>query len=513
MDYPVPDENVPTYVEHAFDDHLAAWTASLQGRASELRLPVTYFPPASHSNRFGDILHGNAAPPLDPEIRAMHVQLITALFTAVRAKNTELVTVLVSRGFVSPDCTDSTGRTPLYAAVDAGNGQMVCTLVGLGAQVDAFSFGAVVPGATRGALAASLGQRTPLMLAAQNGNLALVRLLVDDFGADDALVAPDGQLALRLAADAGHRDVVAFLPARRGGAFRRWKVHHGLAWRRIRQAAHRIAFFGKCLVWYLPQGLFWYLPKYCIVLPLRDAGRWAWRNRAAFAAWCKEQARAVGRGVRSIPGHLKTAGRTAWNGIKAVPGVVKKSAKWLWGRIKAVPRAVWLAAQWVWGVIKATPAAAKAAAAWLWGRVKAVARAVKIAMVWVWQSLQKMGRAVGDVALRLLSLLHTTMMAVLDFFRSITLSDIWNGVCSLFRAVFVDIPAAIWSGIKAFGEASYKFMDALFGFLGKVVWWIVRGLIGLVTYVPQQIWEILVAVGGSTAKGYQEFMVWVNPKR
>src|SRR4051812_12779747 len=112
---------------------------------------------------------------------------------------------------------------------------MVCLLISLGATVDAFG---TLP--ARGA-----PRRTPLQAAAAGGNLALVRLLVTDFGADDGLLAPDGQLALRLAADGGHRDVVAFLPVRRGGACARWKTHHAVAWARIKRAAGRVGFVGK----------------------------------------------------------------------------------------------------------------------------------------------------------------------------------------------------------------------------------------------------------------------------
>ena len=513
MDYPVPGDHVPTYVEDVRDD-IRAWTASLQDRASELHLPVTTFPPVAFRDRAGIRVTTTGAPPLDPETRDMHVQLIAALFDAVQAKNTELVILLVSGGFVSPDCPNDGGQTPLYAAVAAGNGQMVCTLVGLGAEVDRFSHGpALAYCATYDVPAAQLFQRTPLMLAAHNGNLALVRLLVRDFGADDALVAPDGQLALRLAADAGHRDVVAFLPARRGGAFRRWKLHHGLAWRRVRTAARRIAFAAKCLFWYLPVGLVWYFPKYCLVLPLRDAGVWAWKNRAVFAAWCAEQARRTKRAILRVPAQLTAAGRATWDGVKAVPRAMQAVGISVWKFIKAIPGAVRHAALWVWAVVKATPHAAKVTTLWLWEQVKVVARALKIALEWVGQCLQKLGTAVAGVALRLLSLIHTSLMAAVDFFRSITVKDVWNALYSLLQAVFVELPKAVWSGIKAFGEASYKFMDALFGLLGKVLWWIARGVVELVTYVPQQMWDILVAVFGSMAKGYHEMMVWVDPKR
>lgn len=66
--------------------------------------------------------------------------------------------------------------------------------------------------------------RTPLMLAASIGSLPLVKLLFKPpHSANDALVAPDGQIALRLAATAGHRAIVDYLPSRRAGGFSAFK--------------------------------------------------------------------------------------------------------------------------------------------------------------------------------------------------------------------------------------------------------------------------------------------------
>lgn len=441
MDSPGADEPAPTYVAEAGDD-IAAWTETLQQRSSELGLPLTDWP-----------LHRPNRGAVDPAwaVRGIQIQIIASFYRAIRDKNIELVTLLVSQGFISPDCPTPGGQTPLLAAVVAGNGAMVCTLVGLGAQVDLYGEHVERPGWPR-------RKRTPLQLAAALGRLALVKLLLEDFHADDSLIAPDGQLALRLAADNGHREVVAYLPTRRGGAWRRWKTHHLVAWRRIKKAVGRLYFIGKCLVWYLPKGLFWFFPKYCIVLPLRDAAKQAWKHRNEFLAWCVRQTKRIGRAVRRIPARLL-------------------------------------------GVSK-----------WVWGGVKATLKALKIAMGWFWHSLERIGKAMGNVALRLVSLLHTTFAAIINSFHRITLKDIWNGICALCRVIFIDIPKAVWASIEMFGEASYKFLESLFGFLGEVIWWTVRGLIELVIYIPRQIWEIPMWCGSSIVKGCQEIMVWVDPK-
>jgi ankyrin repeat protein len=65
--------------------------------------------------------------------------------------------------------------------------------------------------------------RTPLMCAAEKGNLNICKILCESAFADPMLIAPDGQTAQRLAARNGHKEVVQYLPAHRGGAFRRLK--------------------------------------------------------------------------------------------------------------------------------------------------------------------------------------------------------------------------------------------------------------------------------------------------
>ena len=61
------------------------------------------------------------------------------------------------------------------------------------------------------------------MIACEKGNLPLVKLLLDVYHCDDSIIAPDGQLALRLASFFKHREIVDYLPVRRGGGMKRWK--------------------------------------------------------------------------------------------------------------------------------------------------------------------------------------------------------------------------------------------------------------------------------------------------
>ncbi|KAM0334490.1 hypothetical protein ACHAQA_001519 [Verticillium albo-atrum] len=137
--------------------------------------------------------------------------IIWSFFSVLKPLNGPVVREFIVRGLVSPDVTSDSGQTPLLAAVSVGDDSLVRMLIALGATVDKYgTFDAA--------------QRTPLQAAAADGRLSLVKLLREDFGADDGLLAPDGQIALRLAAKGKHKHVVAYLPARRLGAGRRLKA-------------------------------------------------------------------------------------------------------------------------------------------------------------------------------------------------------------------------------------------------------------------------------------------------
>ncbi|KAK4451519.1 ankyrin repeat domain-containing protein 50 [Podospora aff. communis PSN243] len=405
---------------------------------------------------------------LKDTLYTLQTRLITALYTAIASKNTEVVHLLITRGFVSPDVTSSTGCTPLIAAVSAGNGSMVCLLVSLGATVNAY--GRDEHGK----------ERTPLMVAAAQGRLPLVKLLKEDFGADDAVIAPDGQLALRLAADAGHREVVAYLPSRRGGEWRRWKAHHHVVVRRVKRAGWDLYRFGKFWVWDLPRFFLWSVPKHVLVKPLWKTGKYCWENKGRFGGWCKRQA-------KEMPGRVKRGAEKVWKGVKKAPG---KS----WKVMKKVPMAMEEMVKAMWKVIKRIPAA------------------MKVVGMWILDSLMSVGKAVGNVFLRIVSAIHTALMAVLDFFRRTTLKDVWNGICDVFEAVFVKLPKAIWGGIKAAGDMALKVLEGMFGCIGWLIWMIFKGLLWTANFVPAQLWKMICAIGSSMAKGYHEMRVWFNPK-
>ncbi|KAK3330446.1 ankyrin repeat-containing domain protein [Apodospora peruviana] len=485
-------DHVPAYTEFDQGQSITDSIDILRERANNLQLPITQYPKRFRNVRVRHpgpvyLVDGVDVDNLNVTDQTKHndqtqADIVDALFRAVRTKNDELVSLLVKEGLVSPDVPNGVGETPLIAAVDAGNGAMVCALIALGATVDLFArwhnqtdnneaavlrefyhYGDWDDGVTEKPL------RTPLMVAAAKGNLALAKLLIEDFGAKDALVANDGQLALRLAADSGHRELVSYLPARRGGAWRRWKVHHAVATRRIKTAVRGLWAVVKFFVWHLPKFLVWSVPKHVVVLPIKNSAVYAWKNKKHFGGWC-------GRQVKELPGRLKRGAQSVWREAKDMPRIAKEILQELWKVVKRIPGAI------------------------------------KILGQWIWEGLKKAGNALKSVFLGIVSVLHTAVMAVLDFFRTITLKDVWHGVTAVFRAVFVDFPKAVWDGIKKFGEVSYNVMKQLFGCTGEVLWWICSALVDCAVYVPVQFGRILAAMGSSIAKAYHEIMVWLNPK-
>ncbi|KAK0718756.1 hypothetical protein B0T21DRAFT_374013 [Apiosordaria backusii] len=487
------DAPVPAYTP-LDSSSLPSFLSLLPSLSTLLSLPLTAYPqpPWSHWDPYQrrTVTPSPTSSPLaaleDESLKGRYhniqKQIVYTFFHAIlHGKNTELVTQFVQSGFISPDCPHVTGQTPLMAAVEAGNGQMVCLLISLGAQVN--GYGRLASGGYtryKGKYGALMLERTPLMIAAKNGNLALVKLLMEEFGADDGIIAPDGQLALRLAAEGGHREVVEYLPLRRGGAWRRWETHHSVAVERVRRAGWKMVRFIQFFVWDLPRFFVWTVPKHVVVKPVVSAGRYCWENKRKFGGWAKRQ-------VKEFPGRVKRCGKAVWKVVKKLPGQV-------WDVVKGIPGVVVKLGKFVWKAIKKIP------------------EVMKNFCVWIWTTLKKMGVAVGNVFLRIVSVLHTAVAAVLDFFRSISLKDIWNGVKAVFEAIFVVVPKTLWSGIVGLGKCAVISFLAMFGLTGQILLWIVQGLWWVVKFIPRQLGKIIDAIWASISKGYYEIMVWINPK-
>ncbi|KAL2104981.1 hypothetical protein VUR80DRAFT_9199 [Thermomyces stellatus] len=371
------------------------------------------------------------------------------LWAAIGENDADRLEQMIAKdGLISPDALNYSGRSPIVTAVSCGHIAIVRKLKDLGADVNQF--------ATAGW---DDQQRTALQVAASKGNLPIVRCLMEECGADDALIAPDGQLALRLAADAGHREIVAYLPARRGGGWRRFKAHHSVAMRRARKAGKNIAKFSFVVFCELPYRVLLYAPY--------KVGQFAWRHRAGIA------------------------------GMIAV--IIVRSPVIAFRAVTRLPLMIADLARWLWKVAKKSP--------------EKIRRVGQIVGRWLAGAVRGLGVAVAEVFRRLFSVLHTVVTAMFRLVKDLTFRDVWNGFCMLVRAVFVNLPKAVARGIQGLAEASYEVLKAVLGIFGKVAWWILRILAGVIMFIPSQIARIAEACGKSIAKGFREIMVWTNPKK
>ncbi|SPO05173.1 uncharacterized protein DNG_07859 [Cephalotrichum gorgonifer] len=417
--------------------------------SSILGLPLTRHPGYSNTSDLA---------PDQRAIRDIQCAIFSDLERAITDQDTAKISEMVSRGLICPSATYSGGETPLILAIERGHAGVVRHLVALGADVDQLASYTEKRRAEDKRFSYTVKHRTALQVAAQTGNLAVVKFLVEECRADDAIIAPDGQMALRLAAENGHREVVRYLPARRGGGWRRWRTEHAVAMRRARKAGKAIAKGVKLMFWDLPYFVFFHAPKKVLV--------YAWKNRKDLAEWCVELA-------KRIP-------RAAFRAVKQFPRTVGRIVKWLWRILKAAP-----------------------------GRIR---RAGELIGAWIAKVVRRLGGAVAAIVNRLFSVLHTVVFGMLRFFRDITLQDVWNGFCQLLKAVFMGLPVAILKGIAALGGASYAAVKALLGIFGWAIWWTIRVIWHIIQYVPHKTLVILAAFGRSIAKGFREMMVLVNPK-
>ncbi|KIH93141.1 hypothetical protein SPBR_02622 [Sporothrix brasiliensis 5110] len=377
------------------------------------------------------------------------------------------------------------GATPLLTAVEAGDAAMVRVLVHLGADINRMARPPDLHRATTSARPSDRGhgdhgmddaldrrvRRTPLMLAAAQGRIALVRLFFEELHADDALVAPDGYHALRLAAEGRHRATVALLPARRGGAWARFATRHGRAMQRIAKAGRSIVWFtttlGQVVLWHVPKFVLWTVPNELLVQPLGRGSRYLWQHRKIILP-------AMCRFVQKLP-------RRLWTGLKDV-------SKFLWEMAKGL-------AQMTVAFIQHIPKALNVAGAWLVATLKTAAGAIAHAG----------GRA--------LSAIHTAVTAIATFFHTITLADVLRGFQAAGRAVFVGLPMAVWTCVLLLGAYAVRAAHVLFGGVAFVIYLIALILVHIAMFVPRQLWRILTALGSYISGAFHEVVVWFDPKR
>ncbi|PGH23693.1 hypothetical protein AJ80_02299 [Polytolypa hystricis UAMH7299] len=420
------------------------------------------------------------------ELEFLARRLADAFFNAIRNGQSEIISWLLRNEMVTVDVVDERGRTPLLAAVAAKRTKVVQELLEFGAPPDEFG---IVDWRYSGGKDHPPIIRTPLQEAASQGNLSIVKLLMELYHCDDAKIAPDGQLALRLAAENDHRHVVDYLPVRRGGAWRRWKVRHEKAMRRLKYATWRVFCFAKFLVWDVEKFFLWSVPKHGIVLPVVKATKWCWKHRSRFGPWCKSQAK------KSVI-YAKRLGQEVWAGVKKTPEHVSKLAKGTWKFVSVtLPKLIRRLADYTWDFI-----------------THRIPRVVKVTAMWIWSGVCAIGRSFLELLQKVASLLHTAFSAMITFFRGLTLKDIWNGICAVLRVVFISFPQRMWEFMGKFSDVLYDALTALFGRIGEVFWLLLWLVYQGVMFIPKSLWEILTSVWASISAAGHEFVVWVNPK-
>lgn len=482
--------------------------------------------------------HRVVHPPLKSVVkvddRVVNNRVIPCFFAAIDAGYGEVIKLIIEADIVSANTRRSielgfvrgsgnrigpggdqiwrSGETPLVRAIKSRNVAMVKLLLDLGADVNAFS------NTVESYDPFERGVRTPLQLAALMGHFVLVKLLMEQYHADDSIVAPDGQIALRLAAENGHAEIVEYLPSRRAGGFRRWKFKNRASIARAKRAAEKIRVFIKFFVWDIEKFFLWTAPKHLIVKPISKAGRYCWDNKHRVLPWFKKQAalmpgrfHALGSGLMKIP-------RAIWSFLAKVPGAVWRGLVEIWKVLAKVPGAVWRflvrAAGAIWNfATKTLPHAIKETSIWLWKFLTvSIPKAIGIIAAWLWNGVVSCAKGTWNILCKIVSLLSTVVAAIVTFFQRLTLADIWNGFVDVLRAIFVSFPQLLWSWIEKLGEVSYKTMKALFGVFGQIFWWIGVGLLWLVMYIPRQMGKIVHSIGESLARAGHEIRVWFNPK-
>ncbi|EPS42350.1 hypothetical protein H072_3663 [Dactylellina haptotyla CBS 200.50] len=471
--------------------------------------------------------------------------IIQTFFDCIKNENSELISAFIDGGFVKVNTRNSDGVTPLVAAVRENHVRIVQQLVDYGADVDEMSD-------ERDPLAPYYSEyrrgiripnsydrlkRTPLMVAAENGHLPLVKLFLEVFHAKDDIVPPDGMTALRLAAKNGHREVVDYLPSRRIGGMQRWKYKNRASIRRSRIILIELYFFFRVVGYEIPKFFVWSIPKHVVVLPIKRSTVYLWKHKKDIANGIKVGIIGTGKGIARL---TKKAAVGTVKGIKAIPAAAVHAAKATGRGIATGSKKTWkfLTVDFPKGLlkfIKGTIKFIKSAAKWTKDAIIAMAKALKrftvwlakqlwktltvripraIAMVakWMWTGVKYTGSAIGDFAMRLISAIHTLITKLVNWVSGITWKDVMNGFLNVLKFIFVEIPVKIANGFVSTAKFIQKVLETLFGWFGTALYYLGVGIILLVTYVPKKIFQLFAELFKSIGRGLHEVAVWINPK-
>ena len=389
---------------------------------------------------------------------------------------------------LGPNVCDGAGKTALGAAVESGSIRMVKMLLDMGADVDLWSVVDRTPSYKISYPAESKVGRTPLMVAASKGYLPIVRLLFNHpWKADHTLCAPDGQTALRLAADNGYREVVDFLPPLKRGGFRRVKHQHVKSMKQLKEMSRGAPWL---LFWFLPWVLSWWLPKALFY----DTPKWI----------AKELWRRGKYIVTEFPEAVTLTAKYIWEGFTIhLPRAITATAWFIWETItESLPSAIKNTGRIIWRVI--TVLIPKVARFLVWALKQSVTVWPKRLAIECWDLIVK-------GILTIVSLSHTILVTL---FRGATLKDIWNGLAQVLHWLFVEVPAPIVRVMKKFQRAVDSFIapliGAVFGDWARTLFIVV---VCLVMDPPIYLLSSIFEYSKVAASAGKEILVWFNPKR
>ncbi|RPB29346.1 hypothetical protein L211DRAFT_775824 [Terfezia boudieri ATCC MYA-4762] len=458
-------------------------------------------------------------------------ETIMSLFDSISSADDSSVAHILSSfpSLVNPNSRQN-GKTALVAAVETGNIRMVEMLINMGADLDLWRRDEYPPTLQP----AYQILRTPLMIAAEKGYLPIVKLLLNPpCNADHTLCAPDGQIALRLAVENGHREVVDFLPSLRKGGFRRLKYAHATSVYRIKETTKVARILAAFLVWHIPKAVLYNFPKWiaktafrivCHVITksIPKAAKATWRGMVKSGRYLRDDlpgaiCRKVEGGARAIkkfvtvivPKAAKATGNFLWMLIvKWIPNAIKQTCKFAWKLLTVyIPRALYEIISSIWDVIKFIGWFIKQLVVeWFPTFCKAVANGLKAFAIGSWDLLLRGLRVIA-------SLLHTIFEMIISFFRRISLRDVWNAVLQVLKWIFVEVPVGIGKVLKAVYRGVVKGVEKMFGWWGKVLVFLWEALVYAVLYLPRSLGAAFVDYSQVLVKGVKEVLVWFNPKR
>lgn len=151
------------------------------------------------------------------------VKLWDSVFNVVEQGQLDTLDHFIKLGFDINKPHPRRNSYPIFVAVKASQTNMMRHLINQNADVNSWSAIPEGESCRKFSIYTSERARTPLMCAAEQGNLNICKILCETAFADPMLIAPDGQTAQRLAAKKGHKEIVQYLPAHRGGAWLRLK--------------------------------------------------------------------------------------------------------------------------------------------------------------------------------------------------------------------------------------------------------------------------------------------------